>query len=325
MHSIGLKASLKINKMKVHIILRLFVCSACLWGSPAVATDTFSFGVIAHPYRTMNDESGLREAVNESDADNLAFVVANGIKAGEEPCSDELYQRRKALLDSAKNGVIVSLAGSDWTACRHANGRSAAIGRLNRLRELFFTDEFSLGGSRLPLVRQSSTAKFRNYGENARWEVGGIVFATLNAPENNNHYLLDAGRNSEFEDRIIANREWLHRVFTYASLRKMDGVVLFSSGNPFAPVNRGPAKQDGFAELRKQILAQAAKFKGKTLLIHGHGGMPKRTKPSIRWRGDFGVLEAGVPWTKVNIDPAEATLFIVSKQTSRTKNATPAN
>ncbi|WP_334188547.1 hypothetical protein [Noviherbaspirillum sp.] len=310
--------------MKAHFLFGLFACSVSLWIGPAAATDTFSFGVVAHPDRTMTEETDLREAISESDADNLAFVVANGIKASEEPCSDELYQRRKALLDSAKNGVIVSLAGSDWTGCRHANGRSAAIGRLNRLRELFFTDEFSLGGSRLPLVRQSATAKFRNYGENARWEVNGILFATVNAPENNNHFLLDAGRNSEFEDRVVANREWLHRVFTYASLRKMDGVVLFSSGNPFAPVNRGPAKHDGFAELRKQILTHSTRFQGKTLLIHGHSGVPKKIKPSIRWRGDLGVLEAGVPWTKVNVDPTEAALFIVSKSTSRMKSAMPA-
>jgi hypothetical protein len=36
--------------------------------------------------------------------------------------------------------MIVSLAGSDWSACINSSGRSNAIERLNRLRELFYVD-----------------------------------------------------------------------------------------------------------------------------------------------------------------------------------------
>ena len=310
--------------MKAHLLLRLVAWSMWLWIGPAAANpNTFSFGVVAPPYRAVDGGSVLRAAIAETDADNLAFVVVNGIKAADEPCTDNLYQRRKALLDSAKNGLIVSLAGSDWTACKHANGRSAAIGRLNRLRDLFFADDFSLGGSRIPLIRQSASAKFRNYGENVRWEVGGILFATVNLPENNNHYLLDAGRNSEFEDRVIANREWLHRVFTYAVQRKMDGVVLFCSGNPFADMNRSIIKRDGFAEIRKQLLARAAPFPGKILLIHGHdNSMVKKTTPAIHWRGNIGLLEAGIPWTRLDVDPSEPALFAIDIKATETKPVT---
>lgn len=311
MRCIGSKTSRTTNEMKANRFLGLLGFSLCLWSSLAKA-DAFSFGAVSHAVRGIQDAGSLREALTDSDADNLAFMVVNGIKSANESCSDELYQRRKALLDSAKNGIILSLAGSDWTMCKHGNGRSAAIGRLQRMRELFFTDEFSLGGTRLPLIRQSGSAKFRNYGENARWEVGSVLFATINLPENNNHFLADAGRNSEFEDRVIANREWLHRVFTYASLRKMDAIVLFSSGNPFAPVNRGKSRQDGFADIRKQILDRGSRFQGKTLFIHGYAGAPRKSSPQIRWRGDIGVLEAGTAWTKVEVDPASSSVFAVS-------------
>lgn len=281
------------------------------------ATDAFDFGVIAHPFETQ-EVAVLRESITETDSENLAFVVANGIKARSEPCSDTVYNARKALLDSAKNGLIVSLAASDWTDCKGKNGRSAAIGRLNRLRELFFSDEMSLGASKIPLVRQSATAKFRSYGENARWEIGKTMFATINLPENNNHYLPEAGRNSEFEDRLIANRDWLNRIFTYAKLKKLTGVVLFCDGNPLARPNRagsGSARRDGFAEARQQISALATKFPGKVLVVYDRNDAGPRSPTGIVWRGNVGTIVAGPSWTKVRVDPTSPSLFAVASGT----------
>src|SRR4051812_41588816 len=91
----------------------LFVPS--LWAD-AAETTPFSFGVIAKPMKAYPADDVLRESLSESDADNLAFVVANGLKASNEPCTDALYKERRTLLDSAKNGVVVSVTASDWTA-----------------------------------------------------------------------------------------------------------------------------------------------------------------------------------------------------------------
>lgn len=281
----------------------------------------FSFGVIDHPFKAATSESVLREAIAETDSDNLAFVVANGIKANAEPCTDEIYIRRKELLDSAKSGLIVSLAASDWAECKSPNGRSAAIGKLNRLRDLFFTDEFSIGGLRIPLTRQSTAAKFRSYGENARWVIGSTMFATINLPENNNHYLPDAGRNSEFEDRLVANRDWLNRVFSNARRKNLAGVVLFCDGNPLATPNRATVRRDGFAETRQQISALAAKFPGKVLVIHGRKKPLPNSSSSIIWRGNLGILEAGSPWIKLNVDPTSPMLFAIAADSVETKNA----
>jgi hypothetical protein len=293
----------------------LLACSLLAQALPAMAAPrAFDFGVIAHPFRSSPDESMLRKAIAETDADNLAFVVANGIKAGTEPCSDDVYNERKALLDSAKNGLIVSLAASDWTECKRENGRSAAIGRLNRLRELFFADELSMGATRIPLVRQSAIAKFRSYGENARWEFGNVMFATINLPENNNHYLSAAGRNNEFEDRLIANREWLHRVWLYAASKKLGGIVLFCDGNPLVKSNGPGIRRDGFVETRQQILSLAAKFPGKVLIIHGRTGARPNSPAGILWRGNLGALEVRSPWMKLGVDPSNPALFAVVEE-----------
>jgi len=286
-------------------------------------TTSFSFGVIAHAFRSNSDETTLRNAITETDADNLAFVVANGIKAGSEPCSDQLYSERKALLSSAKNGLIVSLSASDWVACRTAADRSAAIERLNRVRDLFFSDEFSFGDSKIPLIRQSTSPKFHSYVENARWEIGNVVFATINLPASNNHYLAEGGRNSEFEDRQIANREWLQRIFLNAAQKKSAAVVLFCDGDPLATQRHRVfdfnAKRDGFAEIRQRISAHASQFSGKVLIIHGPHGADAPASATIAWQRNLGDLEVSASWLKVNVDPANPALFDLGKNAEQAK------
>lgn len=306
----------------------LLACCACTVPlRPAMAQPgEFSFGVIAHPLGAVSDESQLREAIAATDADSLAFVVADGIKTASEPCSDTLYLHRKALLAAAKNGLVLSLAGTDWSECRNAHGRSAAMERLNRVRELFFGDDFSLGSSRIPVIRQSTTAKFRSYAENARWEIGGVMFATVNLPGDNNHYRPEAGRNSEFEDRLIANRDWLQRVFKFAARKKMQGVVLFCDGDPLAEPGllerlAPGTKRDGFTETRKYIRALAAKFPGKVLVVHNRISDQPPAVDGIVWRNNVGNLEVGVNWLRLTVNPSNPALFAISNESFEANSA----
>ena len=293
----------------------------CLSGAAIAAdqpeTSGFSFGVIGHPFRSTSDEVAVRTAISQTDDENLAFVVTNGIKSEKEPCSDKLYQERKALLNSAKNGMIVSPSASDWVACKNESGRSTSFERLNRLRELFFADDFSLGETRIPLNRQSTSPKFRAYVENARWEIGNVTFATVNLPARNNHYTSEGGRNSEFEDRLIANKEWLQRILNIAEQNKSDGIVLFCDGDPLAVQRRRVfefnVKRDGFVEMRHAISALAAKFAGKVLIIHGP---PSNSTPSITdvvWKKNLGDMEIASSWAKVTVDKRNPHYFAIDK------------
>ena len=294
----------------------LCIAGLCMYSSSLYAQPSeFSFGVIA-PASSKLDETALRDMILKSDVDNLAFVVVDRIKSDDEACSDEVYKRRKALLNSAKNGLIVSLAASDWSGCKNAAGKSSAVERLNRVRDQFFSDDFSFGASKIPLVRQSASAKFRSYGENARWEFGNVMFATINLPANNNRYIADAGHNNEFEDRIIANRDWLQRIFVFATNKKADGIVLFCDGDPFsiptsAQLSKLNGRRDGFLEVRRQINALVAKFTGKVLVIHGTKGTQPAITPQIAWRGNLGELVLSDEWTKLLVNPANATVFSV--------------
>lgn len=297
--------------MKTSFLRRLAFCAIVAQAASAAAQNgDFSFAVISHAVKTAADESALRNAIDASDADNLAFVVVNGIKAADEPCSDKLYKHRTALLHEAKNGLIVSLAASDWAECRNEIGKSAAMGKLSLLRELLFSDDFSLGGSRIPLVRQSTIAKFRGFPENARWEIGDVMFATINLPRNNNHYVSDAGRNSEFEDRLVANRDWLRRIFIYAARRKLDGIVFFCDGNPLPEPKKGMARRDGYTEIRREITTLTARFPGKVLLVHSQGAAQS---PVLNWRRNLGELGTGSATVKLKVSQSSAEMFTVNR------------
>ena len=283
----------------------------------------FMFGVIGHSFSGGGGEAVLRRAIADANQDKPAFVVATGIKAAGEPCSDRLYAQRKAILDESEPPLVVSLAGSDWSECLNSAGRSGAIERLNRLREVFFTDGQSLGMRRLAVTRLSATAKFRSYAEYAHWQVGSVLFATINLPAPNNHYRPEAGRNSEYEDRLVANRAWLHRLFTLAEQQKLDGLVLFSDGDVglqqeqgFSLLSGFSSRHDGFAEARKQLKALADKFKGKVLLVDAHGTAD--AAPAIEWHGNVGHLSLAAQAAELKVSPGAAVLFTLKDGAAET-------
>lgn len=265
-------------------------------------------------------EARLKRALKETSEKSLAFVVLTGIKGEKESCGDRLYQKRRDLIEHARRPVIVSLAGSDWTGCRNSAGRTSAIERLNRLRELLYDEPSSLGEDKLPVSRLSTSPRFRSYAENAHWQVGKVLYATVNLPAGNNHYQPAAGRNSEYEDRTVANRFWLNRLFAIARNEKAEALVLFAEGDarPLLReeakglrglLRRGPVVQDGFAETRRQIQARAAKFSGKVLLVDS--GAPKGKQPVIEWRGNLGQLSVGEKAVEVEVSSDKGAVFSV--------------
>jgi hypothetical protein len=312
-------------RLRPALLAAVALTTALTAPSPASARDgghegheAHRFGVIGHRFARPGDE-GFKKALAETSEQSLAFVVVTGIKAASEPCSDKLYQERHDLVDKARRPVIVLPAGSDWTDCRNSAGRTNAIERLNRLREVFHGEAHALGAKKLPLTRLSMSPRFRSYAENAHWSVGSVLYATVNLPANNNHYLAAAGRNSEYEDRMVATRFWLNRLFTLARRDKVDALVLFSEGDikPLAEptglrslLRRAPVTRDGFAATRNQVQLLAQKFDGKVLLVDS-AALPKSGKPAIGWRDNVGHVSVGGEAVEIRVTPGEKTLFSV--------------
>jgi hypothetical protein len=277
------------------------------------------FAVIGHGV-TDDGEARLKEALGDSSEKSLAFVVLNGIKGETESCGDRLYQKRRDMIERAKRPVIVSLAGSDWTGCRNTLNRTNAIERLNRLRELLYGEPESFGIEKIALTRLSASPRFRSYAENAHWKVGKVLYATINLPAGNNHFLPAAGRNSEYEDRTVANRFWLNRLFAIARSDKAEALVLFSEGavRPTYLGNaeglrgllrRAPEAKDGFEATRQQVQARAVKFDGKVLLIDS--GKVEGKRPQIEWKGNIGQLSVGSKAVEVDVTLGKDAEFVV--------------
>lgn len=306
MHA-AMKRALLLRLSSPLVAALLLGVSVAAWAQP----NSFDFGVIAHAFQRDTDKNPLQQAINASNTENLAFVVVNGITSGTENCSDKAYSQSQKIFDRSENALVVSLAADDWVNCKTKNGKSIAIQRLSRVRELFFSDDVSFGRTSTMLIRQTSSAKFRRYAENARWEYGNILFATINFPADNNHYLPDAGRNSEFEDRLIANREWLERIFSHATLRKNRAIVLFCDGNPLivpdaTEMAKLAGRRDGFIEMRKQLTVLAKKFPGKILLVHRQA----QAKPDvIHWQENMGSMSFRSNWGKISVRPKSTALF----------------
>jgi len=279
------------------------------------------FGVIGNVFGNGGGEPQLEQAIARTSESSVAFVVATGVKSEREACSDKLYEERRDVFEQARRPMIVVPAASDWSGCKNSAGRSIAIERLNRMREMFYPEQASLGKRNLPLVRLSASSKFRSYAENAHWVVGNVLYATVNIPANNNHYRPEAGRNSEFEDRAVANRFWLNRVFSLAKRMNLAAVVLFSEGDVkaltqqrglMALLGRGDSKQDGFAPARRQINALAQKFDGKVLLVDA-GLLAVGTEPAIAWRDNLGHLSVGTGVVQVRVKPDSEAMFSLEK------------
>ena len=279
------------------------------------------FGVIGHSFSTRGGEAHLKKSLGKMNDTALAFVVAIGVKAASEPCTDVLYGRRSDMFEDAPRPIVVMPAASDWADCKNAAGRPIAIERLNRLRELLYPEPVTIGENVLSLSRQSANAKFRSYAENAYWIVGDVLYATVNLPSNNNHYRPEAGRNSEFEDRAVATRFWLKRLFAQARRKQLSGIVLFSEGDlkvlidepgMLARFGRGPQPMDGYAAPRRQVVQLAELFEGKVLLIDtapvGNGN-----EPTIAWRGNLGHASVGSRAVHVQVTPKSEPVFMLDQ------------
>lgn len=304
----------------------VLLCGALLaaqaGAAPAPKGSAHQFGVIGHSFTNGGSEAQREQALAGARTAPLAFVVATGIKGEKEPCSDELYIRRRDMLEQAKRPVVVLPAASDWSGCKNGAGKSVAIERLNRLRELLYEEPGALGARPLMQSRLSANVKFRSYAENAYWVLGNVLYATVNIPSDNNHYRPEAGRNSEYEDRTVANRFWLNKLFMLAKRRKLDAVVLFSEGNVnilseepglLARLGRSPATMDGYAIVRRQIAALAKKFSGKVLLIDT-AKVPNGTEPAILWRDNVGHVSVGSRTMHVQVKPRADQMFSLDEQ-----------
>lgn len=308
-------------------VLSLTLCLAAHAQVDDAATDRtgFSFAVVGTATANERATTSVLRAIGDSPARFTVHFETGAPNAG--ACAEPAIERRRALLDASPKPVVPVVAAVEWADC--PSGRGDAMERLERVDDLLFNSDQSLGQARLPWLRQSAVARFRRYRENLRWQVGPVLFATLNLPADNNGFRFGAGRNGEFEERIVANRAWLERTFRLAAERRLAGIVLFVDGAPHValPLRAPDPRQherDGYYEFKVTLRDLATTYRGKVLLVQGQwsGDAARPSNVDRPFRDASGkpldLLRIAVPhdgddhaWMRVDVDPGDRALFRV--------------
>lgn len=237
-----------------------------------------------------------------SDAEYAALdhpdgVIAKAIKALDPPllihlgdfklaragCTDELFKDRyRQIAQLHPHRTIYTPGDNDWTDCDRLtfnfSTRYDELERLEFLRQIFFNqDELQLSKDIVGLVRQ------QGFVENARWQFGDVLFATLHLPGTNN------GRNqierSNKEDAFHAadlrdqyNEAWLVQLFqTAQSNSSIEAVVIafhadiYEYENDKKPVCSQAIRTNcnGYQKILERIKNLVAQFKKPVLTMHG--------------------------------------------------------
>src|SRR5262245_36166191 len=111
----------------------------------------FSFAVMGDAPYTDAEEPVFLAMLDRIGEEKLEFVVHVGDfeEGSNSRCTDELFFKRKAQFDASAHPFVFTPGDNDWTDCRRkTNGSDDPIERLQRIREIFFSEGFSLGRKR---------------------------------------------------------------------------------------------------------------------------------------------------------------------------------
>ena len=227
---------------------------------------SFTFAAIGDvPYGPHEEFAALVDKINTR---SLAFTIHVGdIKSGSTVCSDETFLSVRQLFDRFDRALIYTPGDNEWTDCHRVNnGRYDPLERLEKIRQLFFASNESLGKQRLPLQTQSSQKSFTPFVENRRWSQGKVRFATLHLVGSNNNLQPGLPSSSEFAAREHANIAWLRETFAEAKANKDDAVVLAMQADTFFGE---PRKGSGFVSWNAALAQEIAAWGKPVLLIQG--------------------------------------------------------
>ncbi len=230
----------------------------------------FEIGLIGDIPYNLEEQRKTEVLFRQMNGQKLAFVVHVGdIKSGDSPCTDETFFRERERFENSANPLVYVPGDNEWTDCEHTG--YDPVERLERLREIFFVGEESLGKKTVSLTRQGAA-----YPENVRWTYGDVTFLGLNVPGSNNNRGHASG---EYVARNEANLEWIREGFNHAEANGSSVVMLFIQANPGfeLPPEVHTGYKDFLAALEEEVVA----FGKPVVLAHGDTHTFRMDKPMI--------------------------------------------
>ena len=315
------------------------VCAATLVCFIAVAhaspnQNTFSFALIGdQPYNDFFEPATSSLIQHIAQEPGVHWILHVGdIKGGNEPCADELIQRRIAQLQRSEIPLVYVPGDNEWTDChRPSNGNFDSQERLNFLRQLVFSQPRSLGKANFPIRQQTS----HPYPENLMWIQGSTLFVSLNIPGSNNDLLNPKSRKTSqrkakqlLQARDQAVDAWLSEaeaLFVDNNTRPTETVIAIQ-GNPIdgsGGRSTNPEK-NGYAGFMTRLVKYINTTKRPVLLAHGDTHRFKWDRPSMKEFGGTNDTDAlfyrvegwGHPfmntWVRVKIMPGSVVPFEAS-------------
>ena len=268
---------------KLSLVLTLLVSGGAAPApvpAAAAAAAPFRIGLIGDTGYSPGDEGNLLQVRASANASGLAFVVHDGdIWKGGTPCSDDRLRRVKAVFNGFTT-LVYTPGDNEWQDCPYPDGRLPAI------RRVFFAGNESLGTRQIPQLRQPGVP------ENARWERGGVVFATLDVP--------GPGGGGPATRADLA---WLDGAFDEAARVRAPAVMIIWQDDP----------TDGSSQtLVDRLKRRSATFGKPVVLVHGDTHQYKLDHP---WKDTPNLTRLETfpgftpQWVKATVDPASHQVF----------------
>ena len=239
----------------------------------------FEFALIGDvPYDESQATNGFPNMIHEINAADLAFVVHDGdIKAGSTPCTDDCFERVRAQFQTIRHPLVYIFGDNEWSDCGQVKTNAFdPLERLQKLRDMFTQGDQSLGRRTMRLERQSAGPQFAAFRENVRWTKGGVVFAGLNVPGDDNHF-----GTPEFALRNEANISWIKEAFALATRDDSSAVMIIMQANPNYDVAATNRIRKGFNQMLKVLEDETVAFKKPVVLVHGDSHYFRIDQPMI--------------------------------------------
>ncbi len=235
------------------------------------------------PYNLPEDDARFESLIDEINRRAPAFTIHVGdTQSSRTPCGPEMLEKAERQMARFAQPLIYTPGDNEWTDC-HLNPppHNDPVGQLADIRRRFFADDQSLGRKRLVLFRQSTDARFSAYVENARWEAGGVVFATVHVVGSNNNLQRDRAALLEYDARNAANLAWIAATFAHAKTRDAKAVVLAMQADTM--FEKFPFERTGFNDTLAALIQAADNWSRPILVIQGDTHRYRVDQPLYDW------------------------------------------
>ena len=253
------------------IVLSIFSCGSSKY-------DVRFFAIGDMPYHVPDDYERFERLIADLNKEGPDFTVHVGdIKGGSSPCADSVYQKIFNYYRGFEHPFILTPGDNDWTDCRREKaGAYDPVERLSKLREVYYSNNSSMGSPSLQLRTQNSYQGYEKFVENAIWEMKGVLFATIHVVGSNNNFDPDnEAENTEFQERDAANLFWLGEAFSVARSHQSRGLVLFLH----AAMDYSESANSGFRNFTQKLREEVIAYDKPVLLVYGDHHSFMVTKP----------------------------------------------